>query len=463
MWERFRAYWAMSACDGKRYKRWFRYRPRDVWQQFALLTGCSATNLTTYRRERDENGGYVFPSKREDKRDGARAEALECVEPELPDYIREKIRAARKRDHLTLGKLAQMCSDYFSFRITRQRLKRRMGRMGFFYGERTGKFEDRRNTPENERQLKAYCEFVENNTEYNEETDRYFYTRGVGFGDGACDWARSFFKRSWMFAGCTTRECAKSRDEGERINMVGSIYSHTYDPNSITSWASTEADKVKYTTGSEVLDHIVKHVLPNGPTFYVLDNAKNNRRIDPAAHKLENDDLASWIEENDHHEATKFNDYWKSECDGETTKRGLRGKLMKYIRENDLTEVAIVLRSHGIIPRYLPRYFPELNPIELIWAIIKARYKKTDATRPWKERLKEAIDSVTEEEIERAIDHTIRYALKTLKQLKEASAALQAEQLEVALSDDDEYSDSEEYWAGQAEHDEGEGEGYGEP
>ena len=51
-----------------------------------------------------------------------------------------------------------------------------------------------------------------------------------------------------------------------------------------------------------------------------------------------------------------------------------------------LTEVGLFLRDHGVTPVYLPKYIPELNAIELMWSLIKRRYKALDRTKPWKER-----------------------------------------------------------------------------
>ena len=86
MFDRLKHAWRRDACDGYRYNRWYRYRPRDIYQEFASITGFSATNISTYRSERDSQPypGYVFPSRRRDEKP-LRDAALEVVLPEISE------------------------------------------------------------------------------------------------------------------------------------------------------------------------------------------------------------------------------------------------------------------------------------------------------------------------------------------------------------------------------------------
>ena len=95
--------------------------------------------------------------------------------------------------------------------------------------------------------------------------------------------------------------------------------------------------------------------------------------------------------------------------------------LKAYIRANidDFTELALHLRQNGRTLRYLPKYYPECNPIELVWAYIKQEYKKTDSKLPWRQRLDLAHEGVTEDQIEKCFDKSIRYCLDRLMEFNQ--------------------------------------------
>ncbi len=50
--------------------------------------------------------------------------------------------------------------------------------------------------------------------------------------------------------------------------------------------------------------------------------------------------------------------------------------VMDNMRSHHVKEVGELLRQNGVIPRYLPPYSPDLNPIEMMWSKMKSRVNK---------------------------------------------------------------------------------------
>ena len=133
-------------------------------------------------------------------------------------------------------------------------------------------------------------------------------------------------------------------------------------------------------------------------------------------------ELHDWINEHDP-DAPRFQRFWEEEAEAKNETE-LKKALFKYIRTNieDFTKLARECKLRGVGLRYLPAYYPECNPIELIWAHIKREFKATDVKLPWKERLRIAHEKVTEEQIELSFDRSIRYCLDRLVELRKAEA-----------------------------------------
>ena len=125
--------------------------------------------------------------------------------------------------------------------------------------------------------------------------------------------------------------------------------------------------------------------------------------------------------------------------------------MFRYIRTHvdEFTELAQLLRRNDIKLKYLPAYYPECNPIELVWAQIKKAYKKTDSSLPWRQRLDEAHAEVKEEQIEKAFDHCIRYCLDRLVELREKGQVHEDVGEDTAVIYDD-GDDSEDEWVNMA-------------
>ena len=430
-------YWKQSNCEHHRDQRrgpqvkHYRWRPDDIYQFFRRITGVSAMSLSEIKAQRDaddeKNGpeGWVMPSKRETERTEVNKKALEVVLPDLDKFIREEIEKARKGSFLTVKILAERASAKFECTIKKHRMRRALKRLGYEYKARNGKYVNRRSEPGNLAKLKEFCEWVHANVAQAPDTGLYRFTIPVGFGDGANEYTKAFRGRSWVTRDdpkLLTSEKGRSKDSGQRLNMLGAIYSSSYDMDSFQTWNSADKGKSQYATNQDIVDHTVSHVLPNLPggcgAVYVLDNASNNKMIEEGLRAATSTELHDWINEHDP-DAPRFQRFWEEEAEAKNETE-LKKALFKYIRTNieDFTKLARECKLRGVGLRYLPAYYPECNPIELIWAHIKREFKATSVDLPWKERLEIAHSKITEEQIELSFDRSIRYCLDRLVELR---------------------------------------------
>ena len=464
LWENCQEYWKRDQLVYLEVRGddriWWKPRPHvaDFFQEITTVSRMTVTRLEKeLETDTEVHGpkGMLMPSRRTGAtREGLNKNALEVVFTDLDDFIRDEIEKARKQKYLTIHYLAERACDYFRSRITPQRMKRALKRMGYEYLKRDGKYVNRRHEGKNLFKLKKFCEWVEKNVVYDPATDRHRFTIPVGFGDGANEHTKSFRARSWVVRGDPKlATCEKPRNDkqaGQRLNMLGAIYSNSHDINSFTAWNSTEVGRNPYATSGDIIDHTVSHVLPNLPSgsgaVYVLDNASNNKKIEEHLKNATANAIHDWINEHDP-DQDRFQKWWKDESEKCTTDNQEKKALLRYIRDHvdELTELAVILRGVGVGLMYLPAYYPECNPIELIWAHIKREYKSTDTSLPWKQRLDQAHAKITEEQIEKAFDKSIRYCLTRLLELRQTGEVLnESEDHEVYVDPDED--DSEDEW-----------------
>ena len=85
---------------------------------------------------------------------------------------------------------------------------------------------------------------------------------------------------------------------------------------------------------------------------------------------------------------------------------------MDNLRPHHATEVRDLLDQAGIGLLYLPRLPPEFNLIEPAWAKVKERLqaKPYALSKPWKQSLKPALDTITAKDARGWIRHA-GYAL----------------------------------------------------
>ena len=466
IFENCEKFWKRSNADGKYVDarsnddgRWYRFRPRDIYKFFEDITGVSSANISEIRDElktdNDKCGpkDFLMPTGRTGKkRVWVSKNALEVVFPDLDKYIKEEIEKARKRKHLTIGILSESASEYFQFRITRQRMKRALKRLGYEYADRAGKYINRRHEPQNLAKLRAFCQWVKDHCVYNADTDLYTFTIPVAFGDGANEYTRAFRSRSWLLRNdplLSTCEKPRKKDCGQRVNMLGAIYSNAFDMASFTAWNSSEAGKNPYAKHDDIYHHTMTHVLPNlgGPgsgAVYVLDNAGNNKKVVDGFQEAKADDIHDWINAHDP-DMERWEKYWLEESPACSTKLQEKAMMLRYIRDHvdEFSILAQELKKRGVKLVYLPAYYPECNPIELIWAYIKKEYKATDAKKPWRQRLDEAHAKVTEEQVDKCFDHSIRYCLDRLMEFEKNQVVVPVDG-DGIVDDGDDWMDEEE-------------------
>ena len=76
--------------------------------------------------------------------------------------------------------------------------------------------------------------------------------------------------------------------------------------------------------------------------------------------------------------------------------------LAKIVREYRLydTELYLSAKDYEQVLKYLPQYYPELNPIERYWCLLKKSYYDTDANLDWEARLELALSKISDEYIQ---------------------------------------------------------------
>ena len=407
--------------------------------------------------------GMVMPTERTGvKRTEVNKNALEVLMPDLGEFIQDQIKKERKGGYLTVQILAERATDYFRIRVTAKRMRRALNRLGYEYKRRSGKYVNRRHEAKNLAKLKEYCEWVASVVSYNEETGLYNFTIPVGFGDGANEYTKSFRQWSWILRGDPVlATCEKPRkdhrDNGTRINMLGAVYSNSHDMDSFTAWSSRETGKNPYASTEDIVNHTVAHVLPNLPehsgAVYVLDNASNNKKVDDDLKGATCDQVHDWLIDCDP-DQERLQKFWDDEASKCSTEKQTKAALFRYIRAHvdEFTILAHIVREKpGVELRYLPAYYPECNPIELVWAFIKNAYKATSVNLKWRERLDIAIAGVTEEQIEKSFDKSIRYCLDRLLELRKqepvhGTGEVLDEGEDMVAYEEDEDMDSEDEW-----------------
>ena len=128
-----------------------------------------------------------------------------------------------------------------------------------------------------------------------------------------------------------------------------------------------------------------------------------------------------------------------------------RKELLKALTDKGVPILAMEVlakKYNGMEVKYLPPYYSELNPIELLWAEVKRVYR--DETSPeddWEKRMDEAWSSITPQFVESCFDRSIRWALKKHKEREEAKAkaAAPAAAADIAAGEDDMDEDDHEY------------------
>ena len=81
--------------------------------------------------------------------------------------------------------------------------------------------------------------------------------------------------------------------------------------------------------------------------------------------------------------------------------------VMDNLSAHKTRAVREALEAAGVTPLYLPRYSPEYNPIELCWAVVKARLRSVGArTREGlRAAIADSLPAVTAEQVRRWMRH----------------------------------------------------------
>ena len=101
-------------------------------------------------------------------------------------------------------------------------------------------------------------------------------------------------------------------------------------------------------------------------------------------------------------------------CNAGPLKKDLRAAVAAHLQEHpQQTEVQRVMKAHGHVLLYTPPYFPQLQPIESLWGIVKGVVRKQYTLgRSWQttlQQIKDALAAITSKQSGDCFHQTRRY------------------------------------------------------
>lgn len=145
---------------------------------------------------------------------------------------------------------------------------------------------------------------------------------------------------------------------------------------------------------------LTEQLIPNLPpqTVLVIDNASyHNKQINPAPNSSSKKaDIVQWLVNHN------------IPFDVKMLKTELYQLVKLYKSPHKMFEIDVLLAEHGHSTLRLPPYHPDLNPIEMIWSLIKNHVALNNVTFKLNDSIqlaREKIDSITPDEWSRRCQH----------------------------------------------------------
>ena len=472
-------------ADGK-FEAFFR-------KHFKEITGFDVTRAQEFKAEVKRNNGYLKPRDRK----GPEPEKLEEDYPDLKAWVDLKVEQASRGSYLTIKRLmdkfkldfikpdAQPAGPLQPGKLLvepalkmpgKEVFRRALHNMDFNYTKRRVKRLEARQSPEVLKELDKFLEWTIMNhlygpSKYEQGKMVYSYkpTLRVAFGDESYMDSSEYRDMSW------TSDKMKFKDflkRSKRLVMVHIISSHkNKDDNNkwkiepafwSTEWKKKQ-DNFRYygKTNGDNLEKIYGEALFGIATatgadevILYLDNYSAHKRIRKELRGTA-EDILKWVTD----DRDEVNDETRSVIHALEQSAAQAGK------DVDRKELLIALQNGGVPlyalevlakgyngaqVKYLPAYYSELNPIELLWAEVKRYYRdETSTSDKWEDRMAEAWDSITPQFIESCFDRSIRWALKKHKERMEEKATASAPEAEAEHEDeiepDEEDQDEDDY------------------
>ena len=467
----------------EKFEDWFR-------QHFKEVTGFDVTQAQKFDKEQKENNGYLKP--RDDK--GPETKKLEEQFHELPDWMDKQVEQATHGGYLTIKRLMKRFKEDFIMQCEgplqdgeavvqpvmampgKHAFRRALHRMNFKYMKRRVKRLEARES-------EAVLQQLDESTQWTVENHLYGpskYVPGkmvysyqpkvrVGFGDESYMNSTEYRDSSWTSQKMRYKDFLK---RNSRLAMVHTIFSEkNMDTEGdwivkpaiwCTEWkkkrenfrfyGKTNAENLEAIYG-DGLFALAKGAKADNKNILFLDNYSAHKRVRDELRGTAQD-IIDWVNGEKNNEVDEeLRNVVLALCNSASARdvEVDRKELLKALTDKGVPILAMEVlakKYNGMEVKYLPPYYSELNPIELLWAEVKRFYR--DETSPeddWDKRMKEAWSSITPQFVESCFDRSIRWALKKHKEREEAKAkaAAPAAAADIEAGEDDMDEDDHEY------------------
>ena len=412
---------------------------------FSALTGF---NPSTVRKQLKKQKKTQDPKKPvPPKKKGPKPIILHEKFEEFYDWLSETVETAKKGKYLTLRMLKRSLRLEKGIIVSLNVLRRSLKAMGFSYVKRTKKWISRRCESHILLRLQDFCEYCVQHSERIEDPftgkTRYRWKIPVSFQDESWLTEKQFREKSW--SSNKDKSLDYGSGEGCRLNMIHCIFSEKspqpIDPNTgrpealvvtKSTWVSEKHEWKGGTTDATIINKYFREKVfvntgEGGVNF--LDNASTHSKRAQDLDEMSEEELLELIQKklgisgqvrSSKNHLSKFrkeysNFRWKAAHAFMDLPAGRsKGDLKKIIRDYRLydTELYLLAQQYEQKLTYLPQYYPELNPIERWWCLLKRYYYDTDANLNWETRLDEALGKIPLDYVEKCFSKSLEWAWK---------------------------------------------------
>ena len=426
--------------EGRGAELWSVFRNRT----FKELTGFDYRCINKYKTEITKNNGYLLPAGYEKKRGRPKLQ-LQLMDPGLEQWLKEQARQANKGGFLTAKRLidkyqrtetatmqgpVQPGQQRPQFKVSEKVFRRALHALHFRYTVRRYKRLEARESARILAHLDRVLKWFKENTHYvwSDIAGKavWKFIPPVGFMDESYMQAGEYRSRSWTNIDTRTREQLK---KSCRLVLLHTIFSHRNDKLPCKYWsaewkkAHSNYDYFGRCNSDTMRDYFQKifaALLPANPVgdeqpnVVFCDNASMHKRIRDELRGTP-EEIIDWITDNNDEIDQALQDTIEAMHASAPGHSPERKDLLNALQNGgvEIFELNVLAKDYNTRIMWLPPYYSELNPIELLWCEIKRYYRDcTDTNQSWEVRMKEAVDSITPAFIESCFDRSIRWALR---------------------------------------------------
>lgn len=313
--------WEAESVWCEELSTYVRVYPSDFNVEFEKITHYSKANLYAYKAELARHPvGFLGPAKKP----GKPGKRLEEEYPQLEEWLRSKIEAAKAGGYITIGGLIQDLYDEIGGQCTRRRMSRTLKRLGYVYQSRCGNYITRRQAEVVQSWCKDHCKWIfENSEEVSVEGGgtTFVMTVPTAWSDEAYEYSKAFQYTSWTKKG--DKEVDRGKGKGTRINLIDAVFSgvgpHAVDVARV-DWSSGQTKpKVagepycgKYGTAEIMTHYYLTKVFPTlGQGGYLcIDNASTHKKFTKRLSDFTFEELLDYLHESPNVNQVEFAADW---------------------------------------------------------------------------------------------------------------------------------------------------------